>query len=37
MVTHLTTSVPLYFCYNKNIKLKMAITAAETCWWEYSE
>jgi len=30
------TFVPLYSC-NKNITLKMAVIAAETCWWEFSE
>jgi hypothetical protein len=36
MVIELTTFVPLYCC-NNSITLKMAITAAETYWWEYSD
>jgi len=37
---HPTTFVRLYFCNNNNnnnFTLNMAATAAETCWWEFSE
>jgi len=36
MVTQLTTFVSLYSC-NNSITLKMAVIAAETCWWEQCE
>jgi len=34
-MSQLTTFVPLYYC--KNLTLKMAALAAETCRWENCE